>query len=483
MEQIKWQQWEEATFEKARREDKALFLWIEYFGCRACRRMEREGLRGPAAIELINERFIPIKVSREEHPDIDKHFQRVFTTMTGRDEGWPLSIYIDPDKVPLYAASYIPAEASDGMMSLYQIAELIAKRYAKDRETLLSKGRDVLDRLKPKLSIEATRIDREILRDRFVRQIKEVYDSQNKGFGEGRKYLHASATLTALDCCNFDNKYELTGIVTEVLDTMLSSPVWDSRYGGFFCCSLDDSWSVPLRRKDLSENALMVLVLLKAEDIKNESRYAEAAYKIGEWALGKMKDTGTGLFYNANDSESTDRRVFASSNAMMIKALLELSRRNDRFHVDALAAVNTLMLRMVSGADIRHQLDNDNTVTYLTDYATVADMLLSAAKVSDNNNYLLDAAETANAAIRRFYDKGFWSVGDGQFADPCGFADSALPSPAAVIVSVLARLSKEIDKAYEPFVRQTFEVSSYELMRKPISKAKMVDAVLKYYND
>ena len=482
-ETIKWEQWSEETFARARDEGRVVFLWITYRGCRACAQMEEKSFADPKIVEMIQMQFVPIRVDRDEHPDIDRHFQRVFGVMLGKEEGWPLSLFLAPDRTPLYVAAYVPDEARDGMMGLETLLDLVAKKYADDPEEFAAKGKEALVQLMPKQNIEATQIDPDALSKVLSQQIVDVYDFEHGGYGQTPKHHHVSLLMAAIELHTYAGEVEPLHSLRHTLDAMLEAPIWDGEAGGFYCCTLDEAWQIPQKRKSLAENAILALVLMRTDQALSGGapHYREAAYRIGDWALHSMKDAESGLCINGVIDGEDDARIFAAPNALMATALLTMARYEERYRPDALELLHRLMETMLSGFQLRHQHGAPDTTTYLVDYAALGLALLAAYDLTQNEHFLATAGEIAGAAIRRFYDRGFWAVGDGEWSDPTVFVDTTLPSPASTIIHVLHRLSKELDEDYAPFVHQTLAVASYQLMRRPIAKAGMAELALQVY--
>ncbi len=485
MKMIKWEEWGDKAFARARETGRAVFLWITYRGCRACARMEEESFADPEITEKIHTQFVPVHVDRDEHPDVDRHFQRVFHAMLGKEEGWPLTLFLAPDYTPLHMAAYVPPEARDGMMGMETLLDLVAKQYAADPEALSQKGKNALSQLLPKQSIEATQIDPEALATVLRRQMHDAYDPKHGGYGETPKYPHIGLLMAGLQLHAYDGGVEPFHSLRYTLDRILEAPIWDTKNGGMFCCTLDEAWQVPQHRKHLAENAMMVRVLLRADAMADDSdkRYSEAAYALCDWGLKSMRDSISGLCIHGEIDGAKDTRIFTAPNALMATALLIAAQSEERFRPDALELLHRLMEMMLSGFELHHQLGTSDTTTYLVDYAALGLALLAAYDLTQNEHFLATAGEIAGAAIRRFYDRGFWAVGDGEWRDPTVFVDTTLPSPAATITHVLHRLSRELDGDYAPFVQQTLAVSSYQLMRRPIAKAGMAEVALQVYGE
>ncbi|WP_457607896.1 thioredoxin domain-containing protein [Nitratifractor sp.] len=298
---VEWYPWGEEAFEKARREGKAIFLSVGYSSCHWCHVMERESFEDEEIARKLNEHFVSIKVDREERPDIDKHFQEIFVTMNGRAGGWPLSVFMTPEKIPFYSATYIPPEPRYGMMGFAELLDVIADKYAKERETLLEKGKEVLAFLQPKGKIQATKID-ERLEEIAARQIVQVYDRDYGGFGGAPKFPHASTLTLAMELYRLCRDPELLEIVTHTLDRMTQGGLYDLVDGGFCRYSTDEAWLVPHFEKMTYDNALMAEVLIDAWRLTGEERYRDLAWETLDFMLANMRDGD--LFFSASDADT-----------------------------------------------------------------------------------------------------------------------------------------------------------------------------------
>jgi len=185
---VDWYPWSEEAFAKAKKENKPIFLSIGYSSCHWCHVMERESFEDEKIAKILNERFISIKVDKEERPDIDRHFQSVYQLMHRRAGGWPTSIFLTETLKPFYAATYIPPEPRYGMMGFDQLLRLISEKYTNEKELLTQKAEEILGSLDPKQnSIQATELDLSLI-ERVQKQAKQLFDGTNGGFGSAPKF-------------------------------------------------------------------------------------------------------------------------------------------------------------------------------------------------------------------------------------------------------------------------------------------------------
>ncbi len=298
---VDWYPWGDEAFTKARLENKLIFLSIGYSSCHWCHVMEKECFEDRNIAELLNRNFVSIKVDREERPDIDKHFQEIFVTMNGRAGGWPLSIFMTHEKIPIYSATYIPPKPKYGMMGFGELLEILADKYAKDRKSLIDKGREVLEFLKPKKQIQATRIDLR-LESIVIKQMKQVYDAKYGGFGGAPKFPHASTLRLALALVQLRRDEALEGILHQTLSSMALGGLYDLVDGGFCRYSTDEKWLVPHFEKMSYDNALLAELYAKASAVLDREEYWQIAQETLEFMLERMMHRD--LFFSASDADS-----------------------------------------------------------------------------------------------------------------------------------------------------------------------------------
>lgn len=298
---VNWYPWTKEAFDKALREDKPIFLSIGYSSCHWCHVMERESFENEEIAKELNENFICIKVDKEERPDIDRYFQDVFVTMNARAGGWPLSIFMTPQKIPFYSATYIPPTPKYGIVGFLELIKTIAKSYKDDRESLIKKGKEVLKFLEPKSKIEATKITKS-LEDIFISQIKQLYEKEFGGFSSSPKFPHASILEACLSLYQLRGDKELKDILIHTLDSMTLGGLYDIVDGGFCRYSTDNRWLVPHFEKMTYDNGLLAHILIRAYEVTNLERFRELAYQTLDFMIDKMMQDN--LFFSASDADS-----------------------------------------------------------------------------------------------------------------------------------------------------------------------------------
>jgi len=299
---VDWYPWGDEAFEKARKENKAIFLSIGYSSCHWCHVMEHESFEDEATAKILNEHFIAIKVDREERPDIDKHFQEVYQLMNQRPGGWPTSIFLTQEQKPFYSATYIPDEPRYGMMSFSSLLEVISDKYKTEKELLTEKADEILRFLNPKEDkIQATKLDLTII-NRVSDQAKQLFDNQDGGFNKAPKFPQASTLDLLLDVYKITGDKETLNMALFSLSSMAKGGLRDLVEGGFCRYSTDNEWLVPHFEKMTYDNALLSEVYLKAYHVSGNDFYKNVAFETLDFMLSEMSEDG--LFYSASDADT-----------------------------------------------------------------------------------------------------------------------------------------------------------------------------------
>jgi uncharacterized protein YyaL (SSP411 family) len=317
---VDWYPWGEEAFEKARKENKAIFLSIGYSSCHWCHVMAHESFENKTTAKLLNEHFISIKVDKEERPDIDKHFQEVYQLMNGRGGGWPTSIFLTTELKPFYSATYIPPEPKYGMMSFPSLLEVIADKYKNEKKTLTQKADEILRFLNPKEDkIQATKLDSSII-SRVSEHAKQLFDSEHGGFNKAPKFPQASTLSLLLDVYKLTDDKETLNMVLFSLSSMAKGGLRDLVEGGFCRYSTDNEWLVPHFEKMTYDNALLSTVYLQAYHVSDNTFYKDVAFETLDFMLKKMSQKG--LFYSASDAdtEAEEGKYFVYSYEKALKS-------------------------------------------------------------------------------------------------------------------------------------------------------------------
>ena len=298
---VDWYPWGEEAFKKAKEENKLIFLSIGYSSCHWCHVMEKEVFENPEAAEFLNKHFISIKVDKEERPDVDKYYQEVHQLMNQRPGGWPLSIFMTPNKKPFFAATYIPLEPRYNMPGFLQLIKNMVEVWQKNPHELEEHGSEIERYLKPQNPTKAVRFDTKLAK-LFVEGAKKFFDPEHGGFGSKPKFPHTSTINTLLDIYRLTGDTEALQMAEVSLQNMAKGGLRDLVDGGFCRYSTDEKWLVPHFEKMAYDNALLSECYLKAYLATKKEFYKEVAFETADFVLEFMRQSG--LFYSASDADS-----------------------------------------------------------------------------------------------------------------------------------------------------------------------------------
>lgn len=293
---VEWRPWGEQALEVAREKDLPILLSVGYAACHWCHVMERESFEDPETADYMNRHFIPVKVDREERPDIDAIYMEAVQSITGQG-GWPLTVFLDPDGVPFHGGTYFPPDSNRGMPSFMTVMEAVVKAFDERRDEIRAQSGEVRTRLGAVSMISAREGDLDPgLLDQRTAALVELGDSENGGFGSAPKFPPAS-TLDFLLARDETETVELA------LDRMAAGGIFDQIGGGFARYSVDSAWRVPHFEKMLYDNALLARTYLHAWQETGHERYRRVTERTLDWAMTEMSDPAGG-FYASLDADS-----------------------------------------------------------------------------------------------------------------------------------------------------------------------------------
>lgn len=301
---MEWFPWCEEAFEKARKEDKPVFLSIGYSSCHWCHVMKRESFQDEEVAELMNETFVSIKVDKEERPAIDSVYMDVARSMTGRG-GWPLTILMTPEKIPFYAGTYIPKVGKRGMSGLMELIPKIEELWEKDRERLVERGESIIENLGKEDFVKDKPIDGSILDEAFD-YLYSAYDSEYGGFGRNQKFPSPQNFLFLLRCNNGKKKDESVEMVRKTLKEMRKGGIYDHLGYGFHRYSTDREWTLPHFEKMLYDQAMLLLAYTEASQITKDGLYHKTVEEVIRYVDRNLKSEAGG-FFSSEDAESSGK--------------------------------------------------------------------------------------------------------------------------------------------------------------------------------
>lgn len=320
---IDWWPWSEAAFAEAKRLDKPVFLSVGYATCHWCHVMEHESFEDEEVATLINERFIAIKVDREERPDIDDVYMQVTQAMTGSG-GWPMTVLLTPDKHAFFAGTYFPKESLAGRPGIKMLVTELHKAWMEKRDEVESTALAISEQLvnmtsgSPGGDLDAT------IFDTAYEQFASQYDTKRGGFGMRPKFPVPPNLNFLMRYHQRGGKPEALEMVEKTLTEMRRGGIYDQIGLGIHRYSTDREWLVPHFEKMLYDQALATIAYLEAWQITGKERYARTAREILAYVEGDMK-SDTGGFYSAEDadSEGVEGKFYVWSNAEIREVLGE----------------------------------------------------------------------------------------------------------------------------------------------------------------
>ncbi|MBI4051575.1 MAG: thioredoxin domain-containing protein [Elusimicrobia bacterium] len=300
---VDWYPWGEEAFQKARREDKPIFLSIGYSTCHWCHVMERESFSNPRIAEILNKHFVSIKLDREERPDVDRIYMTAVQAMTGSG-GWPLSVWLTSDLKPFFGGTYFPPDASWGRPGFSQILEQLSQLWKKDRGKIVSSSNELNRVLVQGLAVRDQKgsLDPAALENGF-KSYQESYDPSQGGFGGAPKFPMPVNHNFILRYYARSKSKQALEMVTHTLRKMAKGGIYDHIGGGFHRYSTDEKWHVPHFEKMLYDNAQIIINYLEAYQITKEEVFAQTTRETLEYVLRDMSHPEGG-FYSAEDADS-----------------------------------------------------------------------------------------------------------------------------------------------------------------------------------
>jgi uncharacterized protein YyaL (SSP411 family) len=293
---VDWHPWGDEALELARRLDRPLLVSIGYSACHWCHVMAHESFEDETVASLMNESFVPVKVDREERPDIDAVCMEACQGLTGQG-GWPLNVFLTPDLRPFFAGTYFPPQQRQGMPSWPMVLQAVAAAWQNRRDDVERQGEQVARALQS----AARRAPRE---DELpasavpdaVQALLQTFDARNGGWGAAPKFPQASVIEFLLAA----GEHQMS---VATLRAMARGGIYDQVGGGFARYAVDATWTVPHFEKMLYDNALLARAYLHGWQVTADERLAQVCCETLDWALREMRGAEGG-FYSALDADS-----------------------------------------------------------------------------------------------------------------------------------------------------------------------------------
>ena len=300
---VAWLPWSEEALTLARHENKPILLSIGYSACHWCHVMAHESFEDPAVAAVMNERFVNIKVDREERPDLDQIYQTAHALMTRRSGGWPLTVFLTPDGAPYFAGTYFPKQPRYGMPGFLDLLPRIADAFHEQGPAIaeqaerLSRALEALEPANPASVLPSAAPAQELER------LTQAFDPVDGGFGGAPKFPHAAELDFCLRAWKLRGDDGARTIVRTSLERMAAGGIFDQLGGGFCRYSVDAHWSIPHFEKMLYDNAALLALYADAARALDEPRFGAVAKAIVAWLVREMR-APDGAFYSSLDADS-----------------------------------------------------------------------------------------------------------------------------------------------------------------------------------
>ncbi len=302
---IDWYEWGESAFARAKSEDKPVLLDIGAVWCHWCHVIDRESYENPEVAKIINQHFVPVKVDRDERPDVDARYQSAISAVSGQG-GWPLTGFLMPDGRPFFGGTYFPPEDQQGRPSFRRVLLAVADAYQNKRAEL-AKTADALAEAVAKAEVFAgahAEIDPGVV-DAQISAMTQLFDIKNGGFGRAPKFPHASGVDLLLERYRQAGEKHLLAMAETTLEKMARGGVYDQLAGGFHRYSVDERWLVPHFEKMSYDNSELLKNYLHAWQVTRNPFLRETAEGIIAWVAEVLSDQERGGFYASQDADDS----------------------------------------------------------------------------------------------------------------------------------------------------------------------------------
>jgi uncharacterized protein YyaL (SSP411 family) len=297
---VHWYPWSDEAFEIAKKQNKLIFLSIGYSTCHWCHVMAHESFEDEKIAKILNDKYISIKVDKEQFPHIDKYYQGVYRFLNQKSGGWPLSMFLTADKKAFYAQTYIPKEEGYGSIGIKNILNKIAStprsvihKASNDIHNIMQSTQNVnkqIVKVNSKLALQA------------INDIKNSFDFENNGFSKGTKFPQANKIKLLLKLYEMTKNKDALSIAQLALDTMATKGIYDQIHGGFYRYTVDSAWHIPHFEKMLYTNAELIEVYTLAYKITRKPLYKKIVEQTIQEIDNRFKQNN--LYLSASNADS-----------------------------------------------------------------------------------------------------------------------------------------------------------------------------------
>lgn len=428
---VEWYPWGEEAFEKAKAENRLIFLSIGYSTCHWCHQMAHDAFSDEITAKYLNDNFVSIKVDREERPDIDEIYMTACQILS-ENCGWPLNLIITADKKPIFATTYLPSENLSGRPSLLSVLNEINNFWKLNPDIVFEDANKILNQIqglqkmpaKEKINVSAL----EQAYDVFIK----TFDKKYGGFGTAPKFPMPHILFFLLQWYKKSNDKYALEIVETTLKSMYQGGIFDHIGGGFHRYSTDNKWLIPHFEKMLYDQALIANVYIEAYEITNNELYAKAAKKTLDFVLRELANDEGGFYSGLDaDTEGEEGKFYTWSKTEILNLLKSDAEifcdfygitesgnfESGRNILSVSDSVENLSEKYkLSPDEIEHKLDicskklneirNKRTYPHVDDKiicgwnGLMIQTLAFAAKVFNNDDYKMAAINASNFIIK-----------------------------------------------------------------------------------